>query len=144
MNIPLGTFVHARPLLVCMTYLAARLAPAGSQTSLWGLVSIPVVYFPYALIAMDFLMAGSQAAAASVTGAVVGHMWWWGVHDTQALRSYATAPAWLSNWIDGPRRPGGDGTRASGGVHVIPPRRREEPTTATGYNWGSGHRLGDQ
>ena len=144
MNIPLGTFVHARPLLVCLTYLSSRLAPAGSQTSLFGLVTIPLVYFPYALIAMDFIMAGPRAAAASVTGAVVGHLWWWGVHNTRALREWGTAPTWLRNFIDGPGRPGGSATGGSGGVHVIPPRRREEPaSTSSGYQWGSGQRLGD-
>ena len=140
MNIPLGSFLHTRALLVCLTYLSSRLAPPGSQTSLWGLLTIPVVYFPYALIAMDFFISGPSAAAISVTGAVVGHLWWWGVHDTRALRSYASAPTWLSNWIDGPRRP--EGARSSGGVHVVPPRRREEPGAPAGHSWGSGQRLG--
>ena len=53
MNIPLRTFVHTRPLLVCLTYLASRLAPPGSQTSLFGLISMPVIYFPFALIAPE-------------------------------------------------------------------------------------------
>lgn len=141
MNLPLHSFLHARALLVCLTYLSARLAPPGTQTSLWGLLTIPVVYFPYALIAMDFIMAGPAAAATSVTGAVVGHLWWWGVHNTRAMRSYSVAPAWLSNWIDGPRRP--EGATSSGGVHVVPPRRREEPGVAMGHTWGSGQRLGN-
>lgn len=128
---------------MCLTYLSSRLAPAGTQTSLFGLITMPVIYFPYALIALDFLMAGPAAAATSVTGAVVGHAWWWLVHDTRALREWATAPAWLRNFIDGPGRPGGSATGGSGGVHVIPPRRREEPARTGGYSWGSGQRLGD-
>lgn len=144
LNIPLRTFVHARPLLVCLTYLSSRLAPPGSRTSLFGLITMPVIYFPYALIALDLIMAGPQAAATSVTGAVVGHLWWWLVHDTRTLREWASAPTWMRNMIDGPGRPGGSATGGSGGVHVIPPRRREEPaSTSGGHSWGSGRRLGD-
>jgi Derlin-2/3 len=137
MNIPLSSYVHTRALIVCLTYLSSRLAPPGTQTSFFGIFTMPILYFPYALIGLDLISAGPRVAASSVTGAVVGHLWWWGVHDSQALRPYAKAPAWLRNWIDGPSRPGAS---ASGhGVTVIPPREREE---SGGHRWGSGQRLG--
>ena len=138
-NLPLRTFVHTRALLIALTYVSSMLAPPGSQTSFWGLITFPVKYLPYAFIAMDFLMGGPQAAAVSISGAVVGHLWWWGVWDTGVLRNFATAPRFLRSLMgedsDGRPRPLG------GGVHVIPPRR-DEPARPAGRNWGRGQRLG--
>lgn len=143
LNIPLKSFVHGRPLLLALTYLTSKLAPAGSQTSLFGLISLPVAYFPYALIFLDLLMGGPAAAAASVTGAVIGHVWWWGVFESRGWANMAQSPEFLKDWIDGDgRRPGNLG----GGVQVIPPRRRERERTAgtsTGYQWGTGRRLAE-
>ncbi|KAI0074993.1 DER1-domain-containing protein [Panus rudis PR-1116 ss-1] len=148
LNLPLRSFIHARPLLVALTYLSSRLAPPGSQTSLFGLISLPLVYFPYALIAMDLVMAGPSAAASSLTGAIVGHLWWWGVFDTRALQRVGQAPTWLRNLVGNSDGSGSTGTvgGAGSGVHVIPPRRaRTEATgTTSGHRWGSGHRLGEQ
>ena len=141
MNVPLRSFVHGRALLLALTYLSAKLAPPGSQTSLFGLITLPVAYFPYALIGMDLLMGGPSAAAQSVTGAVVGHLWWWTVFDMRLLAQRGRAPGWLRNKIDGP---GGveNAAPAVGGVHIIPPRQRQEAASATGHQWGSGNRLG--
>ncbi|KAL4243789.1 Derlin [Abortiporus biennis] len=147
MNIPLGSYLHARPLLIALTYLSSRLAPPGTQTSLFGLISLPLVYFPFALIALDLIMGGPHAAAQSVTGAVVGHLWWWSVWDNRALESLGRAPQWLKNIVgnsDGPSSGGSVGGSGSG-VHVIPPRRvreQQEQGRSSGYNWGSGQRLG--
>ena len=139
MNLPLHSWVHSSPLVVCLIYLGSRLAPAGSQTSLFGLITIPVIYLPFALIGLDLITSGPRAAAASITGAVAGHLWWWGVHDSRALEAYARAPAFLRDWIDGPPRPGP--SRATGGVYVSRPRT-EELADSTGHKWGSGQRLG--
>ena len=127
-------------MLLCLTYLSSRLAPPGSLTSIFGLVTIPVVYFPYALIGMDFIMAGSRAAASAVTGALAGHLWWWGVHHTRNFAEWGKAPGFLKNWIDGPG--GIRDARTRGGVTVVPPRR-EERGESMGHSWGSGRRLGD-
>ena len=112
------------------------LAPAGSQTSFWGLITFPVKYLPYAFIAMDFLMGGPQAAAVSVSGAVVGHLWWWSVWETGLLGGWASAPRFLRSLMGEDRR------RRNGGRGVD-----EEPPAgarATGVkNWGGGCRLGD-
>ncbi|PSS29547.1 hypothetical protein PHLCEN_2v2959 [Hermanssonia centrifuga] len=91
-------------------------------------------------------MGGPREAAASVAGAIVGHLWWWGVYHTRTLEAFGKAPRWLRAVIDGPSRPGnaGDATAGPGGVHVIPPRRvREEAAgTSSGYRWGTGQKLG--
>ncbi|KAI0336718.1 DER1-domain-containing protein [Cubamyces sp. BRFM 1775] len=146
LNIPLGTFVHTRALLIALIYVSSRLSPPGSQTSFFGLITFPLIYLPYMLVGLDLLMGGPGAAAISVSGAVVGHLWWWGVWDTGALRSVGTAPAWLQAFL---APPGGAAAAADigGGVHVVPPRRmREEAAAAAGirgHNWGSGRRLGE-
>src|SRR5882757_11495778 len=44
LNLPLGSFVHSRALTLCLLYFSSALAPPGSQTSIMGLVTIPVKY----------------------------------------------------------------------------------------------------
>lgn len=139
-----------------MIYLSSSLAPPGALTSVMGLITVPIKYFPYVLVAMDFLMAGPAFAAQSVAGAVVGHLWWWsvwgsGLGSQGIWGSYATAPEWVRNFF-GERHPGqppaAGGTAAGlaqGGVHVTAPRRRTTVpggSSTTGYAWGSGQRLG--
>ncbi|KAF8632163.1 hypothetical protein AX17_004904 [Amanita inopinata Kibby_2008] len=147
--LPLRAYIFARPLLVALTYLSSVLAPPGTQTSLMGLLTLPVKYLPYIMIAMDLLMAGPAAAAQGIAGAVVGHFWWWSVWGTGApgqrplLESFGRAPGWLRSLIggDGPAAAGGGPV---GGVHVIPPRRpaAADSGSTSGYNWGTGQRLG--
>ncbi|KAI0694517.1 DER1-domain-containing protein [Cytidiella melzeri] len=143
LNLPLRTAVFTRPLLVCLTYLTSRLAPPGTQTSLFGLITIPLLYFPYALIFLDLITAGPAAAAASVTGAIAGHAWWWGVYDTRVLAEYGRAPGWMKRLVGQPRQ--GSASGGTGGVHVIPPRQRAAAggSAPSGYSWGSGQRLGN-
>ncbi|TFK37154.1 Der1-like family-domain-containing protein [Crucibulum laeve] len=160
LTMPLSTFVFARPLLVALAYLSSALAPPGAQTSLMGLITLPVKYFPYVMIGMDLLMGGPQAAAQAVAGAVVGHAWWWGVWGAGlggqgVLASYSQAPEWMKKIVGEeaappPPPPAGRGGAGAGlaaaGVQVIPPRRPvtspAATSTSTGYNWGSGNRLG--
>jgi len=141
LNLPLGSMVHTRPLLLTLTYVASRLAPAGSQSSLFGLISFPVQYQPYAILGLDLIMGGPAAAAQSLTGIITGHMWWWGVWDNGALRGLGTAPGWMRRVVGGGTPPGGAYARS--GVNVIPPRHlREQGRQEGGYRWGAGHRLG--
>lgn len=53
LNLPLGSFVFTRALTMCLLYLSSALAPAGSQSSIMGLITIPVTYLPYAMIGAD-------------------------------------------------------------------------------------------
>ncbi|KAG5636491.1 hypothetical protein H0H81_007825 [Sphagnurus paluster] len=158
-TIPLNGMVFFRPLLVSLIYLSSALAPAGAQTSLMGLITLPIKYLPYTVIGMDLLMGGPAYAAQAVAGAVVGHAWWWSVWGSTpgvrgALSRYAVAPAWMRNLIgEGgapPPPPGQAGAGVAGGVHIVPPRRTlvtPGPTTGgssgSGYNWGSGRKLGN-
>jgi len=162
---PLNAYVHNRPLLIALTYLSSKLSPPGTQSSIFGFITLPVVYYPYIMVAMDLVMGGPAAAAAGVVGLVVGHAWWWGIYDGAGGRgrfeSWGKAPSWVKNFVsDGPAAVAGAGGTADaggaaaagpgpiGGVHVIAPRSRtgagsSSSTTATGYQWGSGQRLGE-
>ena len=120
--------------MVAITYVSGQLSPPGTQSSLWGIISFPVKYFAYALVAIDFIIGGKQAALSALTGIIVGHLWWWGVWESRALRELGTAPGWLRAFIETPPPPG-PAPGAPGGSSS----RSRRPA---GYNWGSGHRLG--
>ncbi|KAI9507852.1 DER1-domain-containing protein [Russula earlei] len=139
LNLPLGSFVHARALTLCILYLSSALAPAGSQSSLMGLITVPVQYLPYAMIGLDMIMGGPRAAAVSVTGAVVGHLWWWMIYGEDGrglpgVLEFGRAPSWVRALVSEGAGPNVAGT----GVHAIPPRQQREPGRASGYNWGGG------
>ncbi|KAK7439786.1 hypothetical protein VKT23_017360 [Stygiomarasmius scandens] len=170
LNPPPVTFLS--PFLLSLIYLTSSLAPVGAQANLFGLITFPVKYYPYVILAMDFLLGGPRAAAEAIPGAIVGHIWWWGVWGSELggsrwegegmrgasrgsggiLEEVARAPRWLSRWFnDTARVPGagpgaGRGANQGGGVHVVPPRRfvneTQEQRGSGGYNWGSGRRLG--
>ncbi|KIL57692.1 hypothetical protein M378DRAFT_87507 [Amanita muscaria Koide BX008] len=140
--LPLGAAIFTRPLLVALTYLSSALAPPGAQTSLLGLLTLPVKFMPYIMIAMDFLMGGPAAAAQGIAGAVVGHLWWWTMWAAEGgqrpmLETYARAPGWLRSLVGD-----GNGPVGGAGVHVIPPRQPAAARPRTGHSWGSGRRLG--
>jgi Derlin-2/3 len=90
-------------------------------------------------------MGGPGAAAVSVTGAVIGHLWWLviygeGGRGLRSLRQFGGAPPWVRALVS-------DGAGPSvAGVHVVPPRQqRGAPARAPGYNWGGGgNRLGSE
>ncbi|KAF5356588.1 hypothetical protein D9758_008296 [Tetrapyrgos nigripes] len=79
LSIPMSSFLFLSPFLLCIIYLSSSLAPVGAMANLFGLITFPVKYYPYVILAMDFLLGGPQAAAQSIPGAIVGHLWWWGV-----------------------------------------------------------------
>lgn len=121
------------------------LSAPGAQTSIMGLVTIPVKYFPYALLAMDIF---NGRAVENLSGMIVGHLWWWSVWGAGTgaggvgqgrLASYGLAPRWLKDWFG--EREGERRSTNRGGYQVHAPRQAAE-ARGTGYNWGSGQRLG--
>ena len=147
LNIPLKSYTFTRPLLVCLIYLNSRLSPPGTQTSFYGILTLPLTYYPYIIIFIDLIIGGPHAAAVAISGALAGHAWWWGVYDTRVLAEFAKAPRWLKEVVGGGAGSGdGSASGGAGGVHVVPPRERRERTTVgesvMGHRWGSGNRLG--
>ncbi|CAK5272038.1 unnamed protein product [Mycena citricolor] len=159
-SIPVKSLVFFRPLLLCLAYVSSALAPVGAQTSIMGLISVPITYFPYIFLGMDLLMGGPGAVAQSLPGAVVGHLWWWGVWGPNTggeggiLAQWGAAPRWLREWM-GQRDTSTSARTAAGtsranagsGIHIVPPRRPAESgasTSTSGYNWGTGQKLGSQ
>lgn len=91
------------------------------------------------------MTGGPGAAATSVSGAVVGHLWWWVIHGEDGrglpgIREFGRAPSWVRALVG----EGGGPAVAGAGVHVIPPgEQRGSSSRRTGYNWGGGgQRLG--
>jgi len=112
-----------------------------------GLITLPVVYFPYAMLSMDLLTNGMDSAAQSVSGMIVGHLWWWlvwgagtGAGERGPLAGYARAPRWLRDLF---RERGGARVSHRAGYHVVPPRQQDSSARDTGHRWGAGHRLGE-
>ncbi|KAK7059766.1 Derlin [Favolaschia claudopus] len=163
-SIPVQSMVFFRPFLLCIAYVGSALAPPGAMTSIMGLIQLPIKYLPYIMLGMDLLLFGPGAVATSLPGAVVGHLWWWGVWGPEAggaggiLQQWSGAPQWLREYMGEGNAPpptarradGSTGANAGAGVRVIPPRTQATGTSAgasgsttTGYNWGrGGNRLG--
>ena len=95
------------------------------------------------MIGMDLLMAGPQAAAQGIAGAIVGHFWWWAMWASDergrppVLERFGRAPRWLQSLIGE-----GNGPRGGNGVQVIPPPVRPATGFSSRHEWGSGRRLG--
>jgi len=143
LNIPLNSYVHFRALLLCITYLSSRLNPA-ARVSLFGLVHMENQYFPFALVAMDGVMGGIEAAMQSLTGIIVGHAWWLLEYGSSGnAGGLGRAPRWLAKLFGESQNPTDRRTsRTSYGTRIVP--RGQEPPATTGYRWGSGQRLGTE
>jgi len=148
LNIPLKAFLHFRPMLICITYLASRLSP-NAQINLWGLITVRAIYFPFVMVAMDALMGGPLAAAPALTGVLVGHVWWfleW-KDGTQGRYAWSRAPGFFRGLFGPPVDPApAPQPRPFGGATAPRGRTFEDggapPARDGGYNWGRGERLG--
>lgn len=157
LNIPLGSFVHFRPLLLGITTVASLIEPE-ARTSFFGLITFAQKWYPLVLLGLDTLNYGKHGAAIALTGIISGYIWWmleWketpGSPPPGSGRILGRAPAFLRAII-------GDQTRAEvppvgGAVHVQVPRGRalndggrpspaSNPAASGGYQWGRGSRLG--
>ncbi|KAF9566580.1 DER1-domain-containing protein [Agrocybe pediades] len=151
---PLNAYIFPRSLLLCLVYLYSSLAPPGATTSIMGLVTVPIKFYPYVLITFDLIMGGPSYAAQSVAGAVVGHAWWWTVWGGELgsqglLTAWSRAPQWVRKFMGETNTPTAlaAGGAAAGlersGIHVTAPRDRAQPAGGTtGHNWGRGQTLG--
>ena len=103
-----------------------------------------------ALVVLDLIMAGPEAAAASVTGIITGYALWmleWretpGSPPPGSGRVFGRAPGWLKAIVgDGAVIPP-SGTSRPGNTVQPPTRDASSGSMTTGYNWGTGRRLGN-
>ena len=92
------------------------------------------------------MIDGPGAAAISVSGAIVGYLWWWviygeGGRGLPGIREFGRAPSWVRALL-GERR----STVTATGELVVPGRqRRGSYSRLRGHEWGGGgQRLGSR
>lgn len=103
LNIPLKTMIFFHPLLMALTHLWAQANP-NQQVSLFGLINMKAVYFPFALIGIDLVSKGPQAALQAFTGLVSAHIYWFltSVYPSQnggRQLSFLSTPQFLINYL---------------------------------------------
>ncbi|KAG9080554.1 hypothetical protein FRC06_006443 [Ceratobasidium sp. 370] len=123
LNIPLRTLVFWRPLIIFVIYRAAKHNPNG-QVSLFGLVTIKNLYFPFVLLIFDLISGGPPALVQSLTGVLVSHAWFLLFPEPGLLRSVPST----SSTASGVRTFGGSSTYTLSGGRPAPPT-----TGATGW-----------
>ncbi|PWN43973.1 DER1-domain-containing protein [Ceraceosorus guamensis] len=130
-NYPLSNSVLFHPLLSGLSYLWSRANPHGS-VSLFGFVTIPARWVPYAYLGLDVLMAGPPQAILSATGIIGGHTYWFLEHilpesnGGRGPRYLPATPAWLRRQLPDsvdPNQRGGGG-QGGGGAGAWAPRGR--------------------
>ncbi|PWO01331.1 DER1-domain-containing protein [Tilletiopsis washingtonensis] len=92
-NYPLRSSVLHSPLNHALTYLWARANPHGS-TSLFGFVTIPAKFLPYAMLALDLLQGGPDALILGATGLVGAHAYFL-LHDIMPASNGGRGPRYL-------------------------------------------------
>ncbi|KAH8918103.1 DER1-domain-containing protein [Atractiella rhizophila] len=139
-NIPLGSYILFHPLSSVLLYLWSRASPY-SSISFFGFVTIPAPYAPYAMLGLDLVQAGIPTALQGLTGIAAGYAWWWFREEKGLGEHTADTPAWIDTAL---RLLNTGAARASQGVQYGQTLgdRREDTGSTTGYQWGTGQRLG--
>ncbi|BGP40538.1 hypothetical protein JCM10449v2_004500 [Rhodotorula kratochvilovae] len=130
LNTPLQNPWLFSPFMLAVTHLWAQ-ANAMNQVNLYGLLTLPAPYFPFAMLGMDLLQGGPGAALRSFTGMVAAHAWWFlaviyprqnGGSSPALLRALLAPPQALINLLgNGPAVPSsfaGSGSAGAGGYRV--------------------------
>ncbi|KAJ9107664.1 hypothetical protein QFC21_001124 [Naganishia friedmannii] len=73
-NIPFGFPFLFRSLLHAQNYLWCRANPS-MKISLFGLLTVPVPYYPAALIVLDLVLGGPAKGISGAIGMFAGHLW---------------------------------------------------------------------
>ncbi|BGP55890.1 hypothetical protein JCM8202_002679 [Rhodotorula sphaerocarpa] len=113
LNTPLETPFLFAPFMLAITHLWAR-ANSTRQVNLYGLITVPALYFPFFMLGMDLLNGGPQAVLVSFTGMVAAHAYYYlsviwpnsGSPPPASLRSLLAPPQLLINLLgNGPAVP---------------------------------------
>ncbi|KAG0144011.1 hypothetical protein CROQUDRAFT_65588 [Cronartium quercuum f. sp. fusiforme G11] len=161
-NYPLGSVIFWGPLMSGLGFLWSQINPE-AMVSLFGLPPFKAAYFPFAMLALDFVRGGMPLASQSLSGVLAGYA----VHYLTYVYPpsnggqrpwFMYPPAFLVRLIDGPGQTTGSGQRLGAGTAFAPGSRAwggqapvqpagGRPTgptgsSSTGHRWGSGNRLG--
>ncbi|GHJ90234.1 hypothetical protein NliqN6_6636 [Naganishia liquefaciens] len=161
-NIPFEFPFLFRSLLHAQNYLWCRANPT-MKISLFGLLTIPVPYYPASLIVLDLVLGGPGKGIAGAIGMFAGHTWWF-LHDylpshpspRTRRRNPLSTPHWFAR-LFGPPAPRSTVRSGAGFTMMRPSTGRASGVAAGGsggaglrerasggYAWGSGgQRLGD-
>ncbi|KAJ7302231.1 Der1-like family-domain-containing protein, partial [Mycena albidolilacea] len=105
LSIPMGRGPFFHSFLFCIAYMSSALTPPSTQTSLFGLMTLPVTYLPYIMLGTDLLTGRPDTVVIVLPGAVIGHMWWWSMWGSTAggvgsvLELWSGAPMWMKNYM---------------------------------------------
>ncbi|WAQ87643.1 hypothetical protein PtA15_8A549 [Puccinia triticina] len=160
-NYPLKSMIFWGPLMSGLGFMWSQINP-DSLVSLFGLPPFKAAYFPFAMLALDYVRGGMPLMTQSLSGVVAGY----GIHYLNNVYPpsnggqrpwFMYAPAFLTRLLDGAQQtPGGGGQRLGGGTGFAARSRtwggqapvnpaggpaRQAPTT-TRHAWGTGNRLG--
>ncbi|KAI8453871.1 Der1-like family-domain-containing protein [Phakopsora pachyrhizi] len=151
-NYPLKTMIFWGPLMSGLSYMWSQINP-DSLVSFFGLPPFKAVYFPFAMLGLDFFRGGMELATQSFTGILSGYI----VHyltniypsNNQGRRPwFMYPPRLLISLLDGPRQSTGGArpSRGWGGQAPIRPTTEQnsnrQSTANTRHTWGTGNRLG--
>ncbi|BGO91892.1 hypothetical protein NBRC10512_007683 [Rhodotorula toruloides] len=114
LNTPLQTPFLFNPFMMAVIHLWAQTHSA-NQVNLYGIITIPAPYFPFAMLGMDLLNGGPSAVLRSFTGMVAAHAYYFlsviyprqnGGRQPALVRSLLTPPQTLINLLgNGPLVP---------------------------------------
>eukprot|EP00182_Erythrolobus_australicus_P003664 CAMPEP_0185829736 /NCGR_PEP_ID=MMETSP1353-20130828/421_1 /TAXON_ID=1077150 /ORGANISM="Erythrolobus australicus, Strain CCMP3124" /LENGTH=273 /DNA_ID=CAMNT_0028527557 /DNA_START=161 /DNA_END=982 /DNA_ORIENTATION=- len=131
---------------------------ANQMVSIYGLITFPALYYPYALLAVNMVLTGGAIDWIGLSGIVAGHVYYFLDTVYPAMpgkRRVISTPLALTNMFrpasppsEAARRVGPGGAVSAGGASAPAPgfglnlgsNIRQRVTG--GHSWGSGQRLG--
>ncbi|KAK0207693.1 Der1-like family-domain-containing protein [Armillaria fumosa] len=138
----LGTTVFLHPLMLCIAYLLSARTPPGESLSCYGLITLPAMYLPHAMLLIEVLMGGRDAVFRALVGVAVGYVWARVVCSNEKGASWARAPKWAKN--SGSRVMNGCEKVVDGVASVFRCCQRRGASgggSGSDHNWGSGQTL---
>lgn len=157
-NYPLKSVIFCGPLMSALGFMWSQINPE-SLVSLFGLPPIKAAYFPFAMLALDFVRGGMPLMSQSLSGVIAGYV----IHYLNNIYPSSNGgqrpwfmypPSFLARLIHGAPQTTGAGQRVGGGVRSRPWGGQAPVNQAgarnlgnrgsitTGHSWGTGNRLG--
>lgn len=162
-NYPLKSVIFWGPMMSGLGFLWSQINPE-ALVSLFGLPPFKAAYFPFAMLALDFVRGGMPLASQSFSGVLAGYAVHYLIYVYPSPSNggqrpwFMYPPAFLVRLLDGPGQTTGGGQRLGGGTAFAPRSRGwggQAPVqpaggstvgagsaSTTGHRWGSGNRLG--